>query len=122
MAIREKLRERVQPLLEPGEQIQTIFLAQTGPNPNLMFVSEFFIFWTKYDIVVVTNRRIGVFRASMFTPTKPRELVAGYPRETRLGDAKGALWGSVQLGDKKYWVHRRFRKDVLEADRALLGT
>src|ERR1051326_1488897 len=122
MALRDKLRTRVQPFLEPGEQIRSVFQAQTGPNPNFIFLTYLILFWAKYFVIAVTDRRIAVFRASMFTPTKPRELVAGHPRETRLGDAKGALWGSVQLGDKKYWVHRRFRKDVLEADRALLGT
>ena len=35
MALRDKLVERVQPFLEPGEQVQAVFLAQTGPNPFL---------------------------------------------------------------------------------------
>ena len=121
MAIREKLRERVQPLLEPGEQIQTIFLAQTGPNPNLMFVSEFFIFWTKYDIVVVTNRRIGVFRASKFRPAMPRKHIADHARDAKLAGSPSTIWGSFKLDGKKYYVHRRFRKDVRAADDALAG-
>jgi hypothetical protein len=119
MSLRDKLRNRVQPLLEPDEQIQSVFNAQTGPNPNFMFLTYLVVFWAKYFVIAVTDRRIVVFRAPLFSPAKPRELVASYPRESRLGDAKGALWGSVQLGDKKYWVHRRFRKDVLEADSAL---
>ena len=121
MALRDKLHTRVQPFLEPDEQIQSVFQAQTGPNPNFIFLTYLILFWTKYVVIAVTDRRIAVFRARMFTPTKPRELAASYQRETRLGEAKGALWGSIQLGDKKYWVHRRFRKDVLEANRALLG-
>jgi hypothetical protein len=38
VALRDKLKERVQPLLEPDEEVQQVFLAQSGPNPNLMFL------------------------------------------------------------------------------------
>jgi hypothetical protein len=118
MALREKLRERVQPLLEPGEQIQAVFLAQTGPNPNFMFLTWLVLFWTKYNVAAVTDKRIAVFRASRMAPSKPRELAASYPRESKLGDSSGALWGSFELDGTKYWVHRRFRKDVRAADDA----
>jgi len=36
MALRDKLEERVQPLLEPAEQVQEVWWAQTGPNPNFV--------------------------------------------------------------------------------------
>src|SRR6266536_621139 len=121
MALREKLRERVQPLLEPGEQIQSVFLAQTGPNPNFMFLTYLVMFWKKYAVVAVTDRRIAVFRASMFRPGMPRKLVADHPRESKLGGPAGPLWGSFELAGTKYWVHRRFRKDVRAADDALAG-
>jgi len=119
MAIREKLRERVQPFLEPGEQVQAVFPAQTGPNPNFMFLTWLVIFWTKYVVVAATDKRIAVFRTSRLAPSKPREVAGSYPRESKLGSASGALWGSFELGGTKYWVHRRFRKDVDAADGAL---
>jgi hypothetical protein len=119
MAIREKLRERVQPFLEPGEQVQAVFPAQTGPNPKYMFLTWLVYFWIKYVVVAVTDRRIAVFRTSKLAPSKPRELAGSYPRESKLGGAPGSLWGSFELGGTKYWVHRRFRKDVDAADGAL---
>ena len=122
MALSEKLRERVQPLLEPGEQIQSVFFAQTGPNPNFIFLTYLVIFWAKYYVVAVSDRRIVVFRASRFRPAVPGKLLAVHPRESRLGDGSaGPLWGSFELGGTKYWVHRRFRKDVRAADDALAG-
>jgi hypothetical protein len=39
------------------------------------------------------------------------------PRNVWLGRPSG-LWGSIQL-DRKYWVHKRFHKDVVAADSAL---
>lgn len=116
MALRDKLRERVQPLLEPAEQIQSAFLAQTGPNPRFMFLTWLVLFWTKYDVIAVTDQRIAVFRASWLRPAKPKKLVASYPRDTKLGGASGGLWRSIELGGVKYWVHSRFRKDVGAAD------
>ena len=119
MALREKLRARVQPLLEPGEQIQSVFLAQTGPNPSFMFLTWFVFFWTKYEVIAVTDRRIAVFGASKLGPAKPKDLIASYPRDSKLANASGGLWGSIELGGVKYWVHSRFRKDQREADASI---
>ena len=65
MAIREKLRERVQPFLEPGEQVQAVFPAQTGPNPNFMFLTWLVIFWTKYVVVAATDKRASSARTTV---------------------------------------------------------
>jgi hypothetical protein len=55
-------------------------------------------------------------------PSKPKSLLSRGPRNVRLGPLSG-LWGQIHL-DQRYWVHKRFHKDVAAADQALdqMGT
>ncbi|MEP6909969.1 MAG: hypothetical protein ABI896_05995 [Actinomycetota bacterium] len=76
-----------------------------------------FFFLAKYMIVAVTDRRILLFKASAMATTKPKELVGTFPRETRFGPVSG-IFGKIELGGTKYYVHRRFHKDVKAADAA----
>jgi hypothetical protein len=119
MAIRDKLAKGVQPHLEPGETLQSAFPAQSGPSPWLMVLMGVipYMLIAKYVVIAVTDRRIAVFKASAFTPAKPKELLAAYPRETKL-TRTGGTWGKIQLGGTRYWVHRRFKKDIAAADAA----
>src|ERR1051326_3875121 len=98
MAIREKMAQRAQPFLEPGEQVRQIFIGQTGPSPYFALLS--------YWIVIL----FGKYR--MVRPAKPKGLVKRIPRNTPLGPIHGALWAPVQLEDERIWVHKRFHKDV----------
>jgi hypothetical protein len=115
MGIREKLSARVQPLL-PGENVQQIFLAQSGASP---WIANAFGFLgqsvVRRRIVAVTDRSVTVF-ATDFNGTNPKGLLRRLPRETKLGPAKG-VWSLINLGgDEKTWVHAKFRKDVQAAD------
>ena len=121
MAIRDKLRRNAEPHLESGEQIQSIFTAQTGPNPYLSILTYLVFFWIKYYAIAATDRRIVVFRASALRPSKIKSVAETFPRETRLGDMKG-LWDKFELGGQRYWVHKRFHKDVEAADAALAAS
>ena len=116
MALREKLRDRVQALLEPGEQIQEVFLAQSGPNPNLVLLTYLVYFFNKYYVVAATDRSIVLMRAPMMTPAKPKAVASRLPRATKIGPVSGALWAKTALPDGPIWVHRRFYKDVAQAD------
>lgn len=118
MAIRDKISKNVQSHLQPGETVQAAFPAQGGLNPYLLFLTYLLFFWMKYVIVVVTDRRILLFKASALATTKPKELLGEFPRETRLGQVSG-LWGKIELGGERYFVHRRFHKDVQAADAAV---
>jgi len=119
MAIRDKLAKGVQPHLEPGETLQSAFPAQSGPSPWLMVLMGVlpYMLIAKYVVIAVTDRRIAVFKASALTTTKPKELLASYPRETTL-NRTGGIYGKIQLGGTRYWVHRRFKNDVAAADDA----
>jgi len=117
MALRDKLKHRSQALLEPDEQVQQVFLAQAGPNPNLLFITSLISFLSSYRVVAVTDRAVVVLKAGMWRPSFPKEVLERLPRDTQIGPPSGALWSSTKLpGDKTTWVHRRFYKDVEAAD------
>jgi hypothetical protein len=118
MALRDKLRTRVQPFLEPDEQVRQVFLAQSGMNPMVvpLFGALIMLLATHPKIVVVTDRGIVVLKAGKLVPSKPKAVEARGPQVT-LGPVKG-LWAKIHLGEKMY-VHKRFHKDVEAADAAL---
>lgn len=120
MGLREKLTERVQPLL-PGEQVRQVFMAQAGVNPWIgnMFglMGQLMV---RRRIVAVTDKAVVVFGAT-FNGGKPTEVLRRLPRETRLGPTKG-IWSQVSVGDEKTWVHAKFRKDVSAADATVLSS
>jgi hypothetical protein len=117
MALRDKFRERTQPFLEPGEQIQEIFPARTNA-PGLAPLGALA---TKYWLVAVTDRNIVVLHASKANVNKPKSLVARFPRATRLGPLNGKMFAALNLtvGSETTVVQRRFFDDVERADAAL---
>jgi hypothetical protein len=119
MGVRAKIAKNVQPYLEEGETLQAGFPAQGGINPWLLVFTGFiiFIWFAKFMIVAVTDRRILLFKASPLVTGKPKELVATFPRETKFGATKG-VFGKIDLGGTRYYVHKRFRKDLETADAA----
>lgn len=119
VAIRDKISKNVQPHLEPGETLQAAFPAQGGAHPYLLILTGYVLFFwlAKYVIVAVTDRRIALFKASALATTKPKELIGSFPRETRFGPVSG-VWAKIELGGTRYYVHRRFHKDVEAADAA----
>ena len=118
MAIRDKLRERVQPLLEPGEQVQAVIPCQTGPSPWFAALTYLYVlFGAKYWLLVATDRNLVAMRSSMWA-MKPKSVEQRLPRSTRIGPVSG-LWGKSEVLGKTY-IHKRFHADVEQAD-ALAG-
>lgn len=117
-ALREKLKARAEKLLEPGEQVQVVFPAQSGMNPNLMFVSTLLVVLNRYYVVAATDRAIVVMSSSRMRPTFPTSIAMRLPRQTNLGPTSGAVWSVVNLpgAPKPVYTHRRFYKDVAAAD------
>ena len=118
MALRDKLATRAQPFLDPGEKIQAVFLAQTGPSPWLAgaFGVLIYAFIAKYRVVVATDRAIVVLKAGAMAPAKPKDVVERLPRNTELGPFTASIWGKVMLADERHWVNRRFKSDIETAD------
>ena len=115
MALRDKLKERVQPMLEPGERVQQVFMAQAA-SPYWVILS-FWILIAKggYRIVAVTDRNVVVFKAGSFSPSKPASVLQRLPR-TVIGPVAGKLWGTTTIGTEKLWINRRFFGDVTLAN------
>lgn len=119
MALRDKLADRTQPYLEPGEEVRHVFMGQTGPSPWFAALSWLIILFAgEYYVFSVTDRAILVMKAGKFIPSKPKSLEARLPRNTQVGPVSG-LWGQTNALGKRVWVHKRFHKDVLAADTEL---
>lgn len=121
MALRDKLAQRAQPFLQPGEQVRHVFMGQTGPSPYFALLSYLIVlFGGKYYVFVVTDQSITVLRASKWIPSKPKSdnPEAVLPRATQLGPMSG-LWGQTNALGQRVWVHKRFHKDVNAADAEL---
>ena len=115
MALRDKLRERVQPLLEPGEQVQAVIPCQTGPSPWFAALSWLIVlFGAKYYLLVATDRNLVAIRAGAWVPFKPKAVEQRLPRSTRIGPVSG-MWGRSDVLGKTH-IHKRFHQDVEVAD------
>jgi hypothetical protein len=118
MALRDSMRESAATYLKPGEPVEAIMGAQTASNwllPLTGFI--FFRFINSYRIVAVTPQRIVVLDAGKSSVKKARGVVTELPRSVKLGPGSGA-WHVVPVGQEKLRVHRRFFKDMEQADKA----
>lgn len=120
VAIRDKMRESVEPYLEPGEQIQAVWAGQSH-SQWLMVATGFipFLFFNRYMTVAATDRRILVGDSGRWSQTKFNEVVAEAPRQSQVGPASG-LWHRTDSLGVTMRVHKRFFKDIEQAD-ALAG-
>jgi hypothetical protein len=118
MALRDKLRSRSEPFLQPGETIQEVFPAQAG-NPWMVGLGGglLMLLLGKPRDVVVTDRSVVVLRQSKLTAT-PKEILSRLPRDTRFGPVKG-IWSKTELNGEMVWIHRRFHGDANRADAAV---
>jgi hypothetical protein len=117
MAIRDKLKANVAPHLNPGEQVQVVFIAQTTSQWFALISFWIIIIKNAYRVVTVTDQRILVFQAGRLRTTAVKGLLRELPRETTMGPPSGLWYKTDALGEKLY-IHKRFAKDVSAADAA----
>lgn len=116
--LRHKIVNNSASYLRPGEQVQAVLAGQTITGWWALLTYLFF-FWLRYRAVLVTDQRILVLDTGRWSMTKPKGVVAELPRNVIIGPASGLWWKCLTLGEKLY-VHKRFHKDVLAADTALM--
>jgi len=119
VALRDKLRQRVQPLLEPGEEIQEIFLARSPPGRKAFVAGAAATLASSFWIVAATDRSIVVCSVkSRMNLGIPKEIVARFPRNTRLGPITRRDFAelNVSIEARPVLVRRPFFKDVERAD------
>jgi hypothetical protein len=117
MAIRDKIRQRVGPML-PGQNVRYTIWAQSGVPPFLN--GAIFFFLMRFKIIAVTDQSITVFKSSRWSAS-PKEMLGTFPRATRLGPTNGVLWSKTYFDGEKTYVHRRFWKDIEAADAEIGG-
>jgi len=118
VSIRSKLEKRAAPYLQSGERVHAVFPALSGPSPYWMFVTGSLLSLVlNYHLFVVTDQAIVVLDTSKFHG-RVKGVGLRHPRNFYFGEMTG-LYGSFVLEDTKYFVHRRFHKDVAAADAAL---
>ena len=115
--IRDKLIENSQQFLRPGETVSAVICGQkiSGWWGLLTYL---WVFWNRFEAVVVTPQRILVLDCGRWTMGTPRSVLRELPRATRIGPAHGLWWKCTTLGEKLY-IHKRFHKDVVMADAML---
>lgn len=115
VAIREKITERAQPVLESGEQIQAVIPAQTKSGWLGALGLIYLFFANRFRPIIVTDRRIAITDSGRFSMGKPTTIVTSLPRTTQIGPPNGLWWKCTSLGQPLY-IHKRFHKDVEKAD------
>lgn len=116
-SIREKISTNAQPLLAPGEQIQAVIPAQTKSGWLGALGAIVLLFANRYQPIVVTDRRILITDAGRWGMAKPRSVVAELPRSTAFGTPKGMWWKwQPESRSTPLYIHKRFHKDVEQAD------
>jgi hypothetical protein len=115
LAIRERITEHAQPLLEPGEQIQAVIPAQTKNGWLGALGIIWLIFVNRYRPIIVTDRRIAITDSGKWAQAKPTAIIQSLPRTTQIGPPSGIWWKCTSLGEPLF-IHKRFHKDVDLAD------
>jgi len=118
MALRDSMRTSAAPYLRPGEPVQAVIGAQTASQWLAALTGVFvFLGFNRYRILAVTPSRILVLDAGKTGMKNAHGVVMQLPRSTRLGPGTG-LWHQIPAGDETLRVHRRFFKDIADADAA----
>jgi hypothetical protein len=115
MALRDTMRERAQPWLQPGEQVQVVFGGQKITQWWIALSALILLIANRYRVVVATDRRILVLAGTRMSQSKVTGVLAELPRSTQIGPPSGLWWKCESLGEPLY-VHKRFHKDVAAAD------
>jgi len=109
--IRDKIIENSQEFLRPGETVQAVAGGQTLNG----WIGGVFLFFNNFRAVIVTDQRILLLDCGKMRMGKPKSVIRELPRNTRIGPTKGLWWKCTSLGEK-FYIHRRFHKDVETAD------
>jgi hypothetical protein len=120
MALRDKLRDRAQPLLRPGDQVRWVFLTQTGMSPLTPLGGLLGVFIRDYWVVVVTDTELVVMVASRWSGARPTQVAYAVPRT--ILDPRGRVWAKIGLAGRTHYLHRRFFPDVRAQDAEMTST
>jgi hypothetical protein len=115
MALRDKIAEAARPFLEPGEQVQAAFPAQTASQWLALAGWIPFVMTNKYRCIVATDRRLLILDAGRMNWARPRSVLRTLPRSTRIGPASGLWYRTANLGEDLR-ISKRFLAEIEAAD------
>jgi hypothetical protein len=129
--IKEQFAASIPPALEPGEQVLAGTYCQTGPSPWLqggIGLLIMLMMGAKWYYLVVTDRRVLWFRASMWSQ-RPKGSVEADPRsavQIHDVDVDNVVWSKFRIQrpggkDVRVNVHRFWRDEVQQLVGALTG-
>lgn len=110
MGMAEKIVQRAQAHVEPGELVQGAFAAQTTITNRIGSGG--------YRVVVATDRRFLVFQSGTFSQTVIKDLIDESPRQQRLGEPSGVFY-DVTIGANALKVNFRYFTQLRAIDLAL---
>ena len=110
MGMAEKIVQRAQSHVEPGETVQGAFAGQPTLTNR--------IGQGGYRIVVATYRRFLVFQSGTFSQTVLKGLIEQSPRHQRLGEPSGVFY-DVMVGSQTMKVNFRYFAQIRAIDNAL---
>ena len=118
----QKLRERSQSLLEPGETIERIIPADGGVrSPMFAPVMGAFLgllsapllpFLARPRAIALTDRSILIIKRAWWNGTRPTAIAQRLPRGTTISRGRGMVMTRVVIGGNKLYVHRRRSNDL----------
>lgn len=118
MALRDKLTERVQGVLKPGDTVRHVFMTQSGMSPYSPLGGAIGALIRKYWVVGVTDTEFVVCVASKMVPSKLKSVAYSLPRVVI--EPEGKLWAKTDvLGPETMYINRRFFKDLNEQNAEL---
>ncbi len=112
MGIREKIGQRAETFLEPGERVETAFPAQTTSQWWLFLGAIIFLIKNEYRTIVVTDRRVIVANSGKWATTNVREPMRSFPRPINVGEPSGILFYSTEAFGETLHIHKRFHNDL----------
>lgn len=113
MGMAEKIVQRAQSRVEPGEVVQGAFAGQPTLRNR---IGE-----GGYRVVVATDRRFLVFQSGTFSQTVLKDLLEESPRDQVLGEP-GGLFYDVTVGTQSMKVNVRYFGQVRAIDQAVSGS
>ncbi len=114
MGISRKIRAYAAQVLQPGESVQAGLEAQTTGYWSIRFDRPFRVILRSRRVIIVTDRRILVYRQGG-SFVAGNELLRELPRSTTFGPPHGVWYRTEVLGEPLY-ISRVYFKDVETAD------
>ncbi len=85
---------------------------------TVVFLAVALLTATRYRLLVVNEYEVIVMRTKALRTTTPVERLGAFDRVHPF-EVRGSMWGQIVVGSEKLWVHRRFHKELHEADEEL---